>query len=245
MTIYILGTPEETAQAVDDKSLDNMIKDIAQVLCCAQRPIIKEVIHDDMHSVWLKIPIEIPKKIFKESWAWWKWARECVANYEYLVKLGLVLCREYVERFTTWSNIHDLDCDTKDPRTFHKMQKVIEWAQDNVPSVNRASCVGKKRCTPDCGFEYCIWDIEPLQFPLVMPSKYYKYREVILIKPKEGEQITVTNEMIKEAIKNTDLKELLKIDHVQSYRNYYQAKLIKTKIPPTWTRRQPPAWINL
>jgi hypothetical protein len=235
MTICILGTPEETAQALTDKWIEKMIKDIAQVLCNAHH-LQSDYINDPDYfddNIPLPYSLHAIKKMPLTDWT--DWTRECVANYEYLAKLGYFCDYEYFFRFDKLS----------------KFNKIIHWARDNVPdSLYGNINVDCRYCDNyDLGIFGNACDTHALgilsPFPLLMPSKYYKYKEVIVIKPKEGEQITITNEMIKEAIRNTDLKELLKIDHIKSYRNYYQATLIKTKIPPAWTRRQQPYWLNL
>ncbi len=129
MTIYILGTPEETAQALDDKSLDKMIKSIAHALCniCYWSARYGQYTPYERSSYYKDdVPLK-PKggDIFK----WSDWARECRANYLELVTLGLVCCTEYAIRFTPDKDISAYAALTKCKS--HKLYSVIEWAAHN------------------------------------------------------------------------------------------------------------------
>jgi len=117
--IYILGTPQETAQALDDKSLDRMIKDIAQVLCN-----VHWLDHAIRYSPNLerfeKLENSVPlKEKSLNTCSWSQWAKDCEANYLYLVELGLELMVEHVY-----------------PRCLgptNKYMEAILWAKGNVP----------------------------------------------------------------------------------------------------------------
>lgn len=116
--IYILDTNlAKCAQMLDDKSLDKMIKNIAQILCNVHY----------RQSVDSETYINIPLKPGKaEGWEftckWTKWGSECKANYEYLHKLGWQCLKEKVHRF---------GCD----REWENYRNIVLWAQDNVPDL--------------------------------------------------------------------------------------------------------------
>jgi len=140
MTIYILDNDhKKIAEYLDDKSLDKMIKNIAQVLCDVH--LFKSFFHS---------------KEIKDKWS--RWARECKANYLYLVELGFTLYSESVFRF----GLKKINANRRD---------VIRWCYENVPDL-------PKRCF-SCGddseshmCQKCWNDKRPNSFPLVMPKKY-------------------------------------------------------------------------
>jgi hypothetical protein len=148
MTIYILDEdPKKTAEYLDDKSLNRMIKDIAQVLCS---------VHYDLQMVGLeknsKIPIDVSRDYTQYTAQWTLWSTECKANYQYLVDIGINLINEYNFRFSL---------------IFHKYADIIEWGRDNVPNLPY-----KCRCktAPICMSNEC--EEYPTELPLVMPKKY-------------------------------------------------------------------------
>lgn len=219
--IYILDEdPKKTAEYLDDRSLGRMIKAIAQVLCNAHHEQSDYI--DDPDYFDTNIPLEwdgfILKKTKNSEWS--QWARQCRANYLYLVELALSLCRENVERFTNWVTIHDLDCETKDPREFYKKQLTIEWARDNVPDLPRVPWQVCESTRKGFGKTIVGKDVEirtshipdamssetitPL--PLFMPKKYVKYEFDDKYYP---------------------MFMLVEWNCIESYRNYYQAKLKK------------------
>jgi hypothetical protein len=109
MTIFILDSDvEKCAQALDDNRLDAQIKAIAQTL----RTVILDSIDPDEDrdpiTKELKWNIAI-KNLGDGEWIpktgtshhlFAKWARECVANYKYLVKLAQACCEELNFRFS-------------------------------------------------------------------------------------------------------------------------------------------------
>lgn len=165
MTIYILDSdPHLAAQYLDDRSLNTMIKDVAQVLCNAHWLFCRITYpeFDATNGAEYKfntalIPLK-EKNIYN---GWSQWARECKANYEWLVELGIDLDCEWTFRFGYEPGKLD---------KHHKLWNVLLWARDNVPDL--PSCVGKQRCTPDCTSTRCNWDNETKSLPLVMPNKY-------------------------------------------------------------------------
>jgi hypothetical protein len=217
--IYIIDSdPTKCAQALDDKSLNVMIRDIAQVLCNVHY--IYEA-YDMLYDV-SKVPLKVKTKTILAEDQWSQWARECVANYKYLVELGLALCVEFSRRSDRLADSKDGDADFD----IHPLNKTIRWARDNVPDlpipigsmVIDTNNVAHTIRTP---------------FPLVMPKKY-----ILSIPYNNG----------KEVMAHID-NGTTEWDTVSSYRNYYQAKLtirmakVDNKI--VWTNREKPQWIHL
>lgn len=156
MTIFILGTPEETAKALDDKALGKMVSACAQVLCNAQCEL---TLFDGGYSMdWKNKPPLGGKDINSE---WSKWARECRANYLELVEYASACCVEYIYRTLEWPNVIAKE---------HKHQAVITWCADNVPDLPLFQ--------PGLSAELTVsWTLNelsklPMPFPLVMPDKY-------------------------------------------------------------------------
>lgn len=113
MTIYILDNdPVKCAQSLDDKSLNKMIKDIAQVLCNVHRKI-----EFDKHYMYVT---NIPLKPTDWDSKWSQWARECRANYLYLVDLLETCLGEY--------SFRKLPC-----KFYFKFFNITIWARDNCP----------------------------------------------------------------------------------------------------------------
>lgn len=163
MTIFILSeNHQETAQFLDDKSLDKMIRDIAQVLCNVHWLDENNDVDTYNYPNGIKWPVEWASSADCRC-RWTQWARRCKANYLYLVELGLCCCNEQFYRGN---------------RKFHKFSRAISWARDNVPSLK--SCTNKEKlCTPECRESSCLWDREHTSVPLIMPIKYMKlwYRD--------------------------------------------------------------------
>lgn len=212
--------PEE----LDDKTLGEMISACAQTLCNAQCEI---TLFDGGYSLdWKNKPPLGGKDINNE---WSQWARECRANYDQLVKMGLACCREYMWRFSDfeWEDvIIDKDDDfyeysiivSTNELKEHKLQSVIEFARDNAPSlpveVKEYSDILKRECYMPM----------PTPMPLVMPDKYkvYKLREF-------GAGTVITQDYLNKVFSefnNSDFKDSY-ADVIESYRNYYKARLRK------------------
>jgi hypothetical protein len=239
MKIYILSnTMQEIAEYLDDRSLDKMIKAIAQVVCNVHNDLINDSFFEsskysdhcrDMRDqLRSEIPLE-PIFAFKTGILQWsQWVRECVANYNHLVKLGLALDKEHEHRFSfkyTEATKH------------HKLYKVLLWARDNVPSLpsHCHSCALCYNETPE-GCKHCQ---KTTEFPLVMPRRYYQNNK-ISIQPG----IYGFDEEIIEAYRNyyqDQLKKPCNIHDACIYAN--QGKCLKSKY--TWTRREKPNFINL
>lgn len=191
MTIYILGDTSETVQSLDDKSLNLMISDIAQVLCNAHYSflIMKGRGMPLYHRQVKNIPLNDKfHKTIKKYSKWSEWAIVCISNYNYLSELGEKCCMEYINRTYNYGD---------ENVNFHKMQLVIDWAQDNFP------------CVPHIGRyiigNYTVYKIngDTTPFPYVMPKKY------------------IASEFLDYTIK--EKQELSRV--VNSYRMYYKSKL--------------------
>jgi hypothetical protein len=145
--IYILDNdPKKCAEALDDKSLDSMIRDIAQVLCN---------VHHGTYPQLTNIPLKPTRDKIHQAiklTGWGSWARECRANYLWLVELGDSLAVEYQYRFNKRSN---------------KYMKTFHWARDNVPDLPLSGC--------QCYEKECPLDLYQISSaPLVMPKKYQR-----------------------------------------------------------------------
>ncbi len=187
--IYILDNdPKLCAEMLYDKSLEKMIKDVAQVLCnvhhitfSAGDRSITNTDHLEGRTILCK------EKLF----AWVKWGCQCKANYLYLVELGLICIEEYRSRFDTYSPYYN---DKRKVKFNNKYYDIFIWARDNVPDLyqeHTSSCIEFNAYPCDGG---CMQGTDLRPFPLVMPKKY----------------ITVEH---KGSIA------------IESYRNYYRAKL--------------------
>ena len=131
---------------IDDKTLKKQIKAIAQVLCN---------VHHLENECSKKIDDNIPlsrSKNYKNILKWSQWARECVANYNKLVEMGLASCAENDYR-------HKLKL--KIEYKPHKMFSVILWARDNVPNLIILDKWGTVTLNG-----------RPTPFPLVTPKKF-------------------------------------------------------------------------
>lgn len=230
MTIYILDNdPKKIAEYLDDKSLDKMIKDIAQVLCNVHCSFIaennKEYKPDIMQLIdvfklkdyFIKNPLKLYDK-------WTQWARECVANYKYLVNLGYALCDEW-----------QLRCTYKYGESkHHKLRQVLAWALLFEPILP----AGEMLCTADMPSSNSIDIMTP--FPLVMPKSYIKEAEVA--NPEKWGHIDncmyAYRVYYQANLKKTLLKELQK-----EKKKWTGEKWVGSSIE--WTRRFQPEWIML
>ena len=207
MTIYILDQdPKKCAQYLDDRSLDNMIGDIAQVLCNVHRILNSE--ECKKHN----LPLNPDHRDFILKCQ--KWARECEANYLYFVEIGISLIFERNERQDWMGNSRD--------NFFYKNNKIIEWAGENIPDLPHSGFYRDEKGLHSVPDNISTHLHTP--FPLVMPKKYHFYEF-------------------------GNLKPVI----IESYRNYYQAKL-KQRMDKMfkddlhkikWTRREKPEWLDL
>lgn len=240
--IYILSNDaQECAKLLDDKSLDAMISDIAQVLCNVHSLSTLGRSTMDMKIEERKRMFECPlapkfktefdgdkyKVIFSD---WDKWCMQCLANYNVLLAYARACCTEYRLRF-----INETD-PTKRMFPKHKHHDVIAWCGENKPMLPREY--------EKSGHGYTEL---AAAMPLVMPEKYIVY----------SVGYGVAGDMKKNII--------------ESYRAYYKAKLKKMarkECPvcygsvevgvwceycdnkgyitqaPTFTRREIPEWLG-
>jgi hypothetical protein len=211
--IFILDESTKLcAKYLDDKSLDKQIKTIAQVLCN-----VHYILYSGNKSVngmlndttkLYKPPLLLTAYVHDgtrpiDQWSYW--ARECKANYLYLVELGLSCIKE-----------HDIRTDCQKSL---KENNIIEWARDNVPDlastiIRLPNGIVNRYTTSEAKY------IKP--FPLAMPKKYIKFssKETATFPPGE---FNIT---------------------INSYRNYYQAKLKQKKSKPIYTNRTKPDWLE-
>lgn len=198
---------------LDDVSLNQQIKAIAQTLCTVifNELIIKRDAGKLSDKDWEERKlIPLPRKVTVFS----NWASECRANYLKLVDMGLACCEEYEYRFNEieikgldYYIVFSADGPSKKVRyKTHKLQSVIEWARDNVPALDHDDCQCKERSEITT------------TFPLVMREKY------IIYKGKTQFPGTYTDEPL----------------IIKSYRNYYKSKL---PADAKYTRRNKPEWI--
>ncbi len=152
MTIYILDDdPNKCAEYLHDKSLTDMLRDIAQVLCNVHWLQFKKT--NKIHEVPLQSKNMVPRinkvngKINHTHVSeWTKWASESESNYIYLCNLGIELYLESVYRFS----INKINMKYKD---------VIRWCWYNVPN---------------------FVENKEFKLPLIIPNKYkkvYSYNE--------------------------------------------------------------------
>lgn len=143
--IYILDQDlSKSAQMLDDTSLEKQIKDIADVLCWSHEN------RDTLRDQYLNstIFVELPKSKYIDQW--WQWARECKANYMWLVKYGKHCSAELMKRLSMGG------C-----KTSLKYMDAIDWARDNVPDLPEAQNYGY------------IGSFNITELPLIIPKKYY------------------------------------------------------------------------
>lgn len=191
MIIYPLPASE-----LDDRTLSKQIENIAYTLCNVHRMFWPEQITKD---------IPLPYKGIRSITPYTQWARECAANYDYLVKLGLECCIEYMDRFSELEDDKETTAHIKIPK-LHKLESVIKWADENRPDLplQMNSPTGKALWFGfnDESMEGVIGDTTP--FPLVMPEKYLSRTIYDVQNPLH-----------------------LITDEVESYRNYYRSRLEK------------------
>jgi hypothetical protein len=230
MTIYPLRPGE-----LDDKTLDKQIKAIAQVLCNVHY--LRMRMNNETYLFIEAYKILMLPKRHHDLFS--LWAKECLANYNELANTGLACCNEYVWRFSDFEWEDRIKKDQEGNYLYeysqivgtnelkeHELQPVIKWAMNNVPDLpRRIAVLGLWKAMPDLKdgevvpFEEPETTEEPTPFPVVMPKKYFSG----MFDYKDEE---------------------IKHDVIQSYRNYYRAKLKKLKNAPTWTGRQMPEWLE-
>lgn len=246
--IFILSNDaSDNARSLDDNSLGKMISDIAHVLCNVHHDICtQDLEYKTKHGLSgassaidkFMIPLSAYDYDYEDD-LWFKWVNQCLANYEALLAHAKACCQEWVYRFSECKLQH---CKSKDCENLykHKHQDVIVWCEQNkldlLDGEINQECKAKGY-QDSCDYNPCdihAWDT-PTPWPLVMPEKYkvyYEAREII----KKEEPVFKT---------------------IESYRNYYRAKVKKLsncdcvdckgmlpKHDPKWTRRETPSFLG-
>lgn len=239
--IYILDNdPKNIAKYLDDKSLDRMIKDIAQVLCNVHCSFIAE--NDSSYKFNIQQIMDIFKlkdyyiktsiKLYDK---WSQWSRERKNNYLYLIEIGFSLYTESVFRF----GITKFNAKYRD---------IIRWCYDNVPDLPECPhgfCSHSKGNDGEDAYGAVNWENKVF---IYCKEKYESITQFPLITPKRY-------------IVDTDSLDFALIKHViESYRNYYRIKLKQKpcrkhdaciyadedkrfKKIPVWTKRSKPEWL--
>ncbi len=214
--IWILGTPEETAKALDDRSLDKQIKAIAQTLCSVHWSHAKEAYlpncNGDTEYKFNTDRIPLNPKNFTDEFT--QWTGTCRANYSKLVDMGIEACKEAEYRYMHKSYFGK--------PLKHKLQPVIEWCKSNCPELPDSSITSFPITIP---VDYWVAeDPFPVCDLVASHKKYYRAKL-----PPENLTCTYKNfcPNAKNGLHNN-------IPH--SYRN---------PKAPTWTRRPIPCWLIL
>ena len=224
-------------QELDDKTLLQQIKAIAQTLCNVHHSNVLKHHYDEWIGIHSKIPLFYAN--FKNSLELKEWASTCRANYKQLVEMGLACYEEYRYRYRFNDN----------PDYRHKELKllnIITWARDNIPDLwIKLECVK----VDFQGQAVVGMEERGTPFPLVMPEKYkQKWTEI------DGE------------LRETLDSHLPESDIIESYRSYYRSKITKfykrceeqhdcclyankgkyciRQNLSTWTRRNKPTWLD-
>jgi hypothetical protein len=223
--IYILDQDlAKSAQAVANNDLEKQIKAIAQTLCNVHHDI--NQLNGTYESHHHLIPMIGKDNKFYYNWT--KWARECVANYKWLVNLGMHCCIELI--------LHRgiLKCK--------KYQLAIDWASSNAPDLpefiikdqGKVNCFGEK-------FEYKSYN-EQSPFPTVMPKKYqnrpyenYGKEDPVIESYRSYYQHKLQQRTNCIACNNTRKSTCSDCENCFSC----------IEIMPKWTRREKPEWLNL
>lgn len=120
MTIYIVyNDTTECANALDDKSLEKMIKEIAQTLCTVHYVFLH--FHKEVNDYKIPLTYKLNKPNYS-FFRWVNWAHECVANYHFLAKLGTQYAKELIYRYggdNTTSKVPS-----------YKYRMAISWAKN-------------------------------------------------------------------------------------------------------------------
>lgn len=235
--IYILDhSPAPSAQYLDDRALSRCIKDIAQVLCnvCYWNSHLNH--YEEMPDKYLKENVPLPPNISKSLWVWSQWARECLANYSWLVKYGVACCEEYDFRNygKRWESEEHIP-------SWYKLTKVITWCRDNVPDLPG----GQMLCTADMPSSNTMDLITP--FPVLMPDKF-KYGKPLQCELRYDEIIAYRNYYTHKLQKGLQRRieccgrsyELVRCNGCCLTNGW-----INKPITPQWTRREKPDWLDL
>lgn len=216
MTIFILHEdPTELAKMLDDHSLNEMIKYIAEVLCNVHREVSNVKVYDKFLDT---IPLEFKYK--NENYnEWSKWARECKANYLWLARLLDECLNEHEHRF---------NCTRKEKnnvtKLYDKYFDTMILANNNVPDLPE----GQMLCTADFPTRNSINLLTP--FPMTVPKKYMYFNR---------KKLNCNYDEKREIINS------YRIFYREKIRKYYKKKPSCFESKIKWTNREMPDWINL
>jgi hypothetical protein len=226
MTIYILDEdPKLCVQALDDESLDKMIKDIAQVLCNIHWEIYwhegKEV-YGDRQLPSMKYLLAEKSKTIHE---WAEWARECKSNYIFLIDLLCSLLSELTYRIY-------LPLDDKHNNLWWKYGDIARWMRDNMPNLPL--------------YKELPSDGSRSQLPLVMPKKYSEHTPA----NRRSNKLKIQDKFeLYHAYRNyykAKLRQLKFTATKQAARNVVNnTGKSNTVTFPRWTKRKKPEWLAL
>ena len=223
MTIYILyQDPQKTAEYLDDKSLDKQIKDIAQVLCNVHHLESDYINEPDYFDDGIPLDYSLHPIKIRSNQDWVFWARECKANYLYLVELAIHLIKEAVYRKQVFLT---------NPS---KYEKIIFWARDNVPDLP-SNCHSCALCYNETN-EGCKFCQKFPVLPLIMPKKYIYDNSYSCHISDPNEEKEYTMNSLTCSYRNYYQAKL---------HNSMLAYLRDDKQKPTWTNRNQPEWIEL
>ena len=148
MNIFYLHTePKLCAQYHVDKHVVKMILETAQLLSTAH---------------WLTGG-EGPYRMTHKNHPSTVWTRSTTANYKWLCKLGMELCKEYTHRYGK----------------IHKTQQHLEWLSRNIPNIPEGKFTPPTLAMPD---------VFMCDDNLVAYRKYYTYGKKHLHSWKKREQ---------------------------------------------------------
>jgi hypothetical protein len=124
MTIYILDQDfQESAQMLDDFNLQEVIKEIASILCNVN-PYFK------LSTTWPRVPDKPPEE-YNE---WEKWASQSRDNYTTLLEYGNELLTEHRYRFYQPCRCN-MECNYDKPYGQYDIEECIDHLPD-LPKVN-------------------------------------------------------------------------------------------------------------
>lgn len=134
MNIFVLSTdPKEAAEFHCDKHVVKMILETGQMLCAAHWIGWQRSLKTDtslrrrafMERLASEIPSQLipPWKMTHAGHPCTQWAQRSAENYEWLLSLGMHLCREYTARY----------------KKHHKAESVYAWLAENRPPVFEGS----------------------------------------------------------------------------------------------------------
>jgi hypothetical protein len=231
--IYILDNePATIAQWLDDKSLNFMIKDIAQVLCNVHHDLIDDKFFEsskysehcqDIRDKWKsEIPLETIFASKTGLLQWSQWARECEANYLYFVSLLQACAHEY--RFIR---------DIKIPL---ELGEVICWVRNNIPDLPNkySSC---HSC--DYGDDAPCVCLETTEFPVIMPKKHIKWTTINGVDDSPLEEESYRNYY------QARLKQYIEKSVKKLQGELFQGAKTEVDYDGLWTRREKPKWLSI